>query len=306
MAAEPPDRIEPPFEREAAAGKTIGARLLRAAERVRILREQIEGARARHRSVDVGLAAVEKDSEIGGSLLAGALSYRLFVFLLPYTVLLVGGVGLYADATGANAEDIADDVGLTEIVAEQVGEAASDTARWWVILVTLPIAAYALGQLFRAIAIVHALAFEGSGRAVRVLPRAVGLFGAAVIGQSVVVNAVGFLHDRLPLGVILGTAIGVAAVSGLWLFVTSLLPYGTSTLEQRVPGALLYGVGTLALYLFNALLIGRLVQSRADTYGALGAAAALLFSMYLTGRLIVGAAGLSAVVAGRAALVRKP
>jgi uncharacterized BrkB/YihY/UPF0761 family membrane protein len=67
-----------------------------------------------------------------------------------------------------------------------------------------------------------------------------------------------------------------------------------------VPGAILYGVGTLAVYLFNALLIGWLIETRADSYGALGAAAALLFSMYLTGRLIVGAAVLNATVAARA------
>ena len=54
---------------------------------------------------------------------------------------------------------------------------------------------------------------------------------------------------------------------------------------------MLYGVGTLALYLFNALVIGWLIEEREDSYGALGAAAALLFSMYLTGRLIVGVGG---------------
>ena len=36
-------------------------------------------------------------------------------------------------------------------------------------------------------------------------------------------------------------------------------------------------------------LTSRLVEERADTYGALGVATALLFSLYLVGRLIVGA-----------------
>jgi uncharacterized BrkB/YihY/UPF0761 family membrane protein len=56
----------------------------------------------------------------------------------------------------------------------------------------------------------------------------------------------------------------------------------------------------VAIYLFNALFIGWLIQERQDSYGALGAAAALLFSLYLTGRLIVAAAVLNATIARRA------
>lgn len=280
------------------AGSTVGARLLQAAERVRILREQIEAARERHRSVDVGLRAVERDSEIGGSLLAGAIAYRLFVFLLPFALFLVAGLGLYSDATDREADDLAQDVGVTRLVAEQLATAASDTARWWVLLFTVPILAYAVAQLFRSVAIVHALAFAGTGRGTRVLPRSVGLFAAAAMGQFVVVNCVGLLHERSLAAMLAGVVVAVAALAALWLGVTELVPHGAATRRDRLPGAVLYAVGSLGLYVFNALLIGWLVESRADTYGALGAAAALLFTMYLSGRLIVATAVLNAVVAG--------
>ena len=79
----------------------------------------------------------------------------------------------------------------------------------------------------------------------------------------------------------------------------------TRASRDRVPGAILYGVGTFAIYLFNVLVIGWLIEERQDTYGALGAAAALLFSLYLTGRLIVSSAVLNATVARRAH-VRNP
>ena len=131
MSTEPPEPSR--FDTEAATGKSLGARLLRAAEHVRVLRDRIEAARARHRSVDIGLATIERDSEIGGSLLAGAISYRLFVFFLPFAVFLVAGLGLYADASDQQADDLAGDVGVTEAVAEQIATAASDAARWWVL-----------------------------------------------------------------------------------------------------------------------------------------------------------------------------
>ena len=285
---------------EAVAGKTLAGRALAAAERVRVLREQIEEARARHPSVDIGLETVERDSEIGGSLLAGALAYRLFVFLLPFAVFLVVGLGVYADATDQSTAEGAGELGLTQIVAREIATAASDSARWWVLLVSVPILAYAIGQLLRSISIVHALAYEGSGRAVRIKPRSIGIFALAVLGQVAASNLAGALSADSLLGALLGVLAGVAAVAALWLGATELFPHGTATLAHRVPGALLYGVGNLAIYLFNALVIGWLIQERQDSYGALGAAAALLFSLYLTGRLIVTSAVLNSVVARRA------
>ena len=84
------------------------------------------------------------------------------------------------------------------------------------------------------------------------------------------------------LSIVLGVAVGAVSVSGLRLGVTELFPHMTPPRSgERIPGAVLYGVGTLALYLFNALVIGWLIEEREDSYGALGAAAALLFSMFL-------------------------
>ncbi len=300
MSAESPEPTPgSPAEPEIVAGRTIAGRVLAAAERVRIFREQIEAARTRHRSVDVAFATIERDSEIGGSLLAGALAYRLFVFLLPFAVFVVVGLGIYAGATDQSTAEVAGEIGMTRIIATQVASAASDSARWWVLIVSIPILAYAIGQLYRSIAIVHALAFEGSGRAVKLVPRSIGLFALAVLGQAVAVNVATALSRGTVLTVLLGIAVGVVSVSAAWLGLTELLPHGTATLRERVPGAVLYGVGTLALYLFNALVIGWLIEEREDSYGALGAAAALLFSMFLTGRLIVASAVLNAVVLRR-------
>jgi hypothetical protein len=74
-------------------------------ERARRARERIHAARARHASVDLGLTMVERDSDIGGAPLAGALAHRLFVLLLPTALLLVSGVGLYAGATDKSPAD---------------------------------------------------------------------------------------------------------------------------------------------------------------------------------------------------------
>ena len=302
MSVETPEPEQgSPTETRIVAGKTIAGRALAGAERVRILREQIEEARARHRSVDIGVATVERDSEIGGSLLAGALAYRLFVFLLPFAVFLVVGLGLTPMSPTGAPRPSPSDLGLTQIVAREIAGAANDSARWWVLIASVPILAYAIGQLFRSVSIVHALAYEGSGRAVKIKPRSIGLFGLAVVGQVAVSNVAGALSADSVLGGVLGVVFAVAAVAGLWLGVSQLFPHGTSSVTERLPGALLYGVGNLAIFLFNTLFVGWLIEERQDSYGALGVAAALLFSMYLIGRLIVTSAVLNATIARRTA-----
>jgi uncharacterized BrkB/YihY/UPF0761 family membrane protein len=310
MPSEPPEpEPHPPPQSEVVAGRTLAGRALEAAERARILREQIEEARERHRSVDIGLATVERDSEVGGALLAGAIAYRIFVFLLPFAVFLVVGLGLYADATDQTTRSVTNDLGLTRIVAEQIASAAQDSARWWVLLASIPILAYAIGQLYRAVAIVHALAYEGSGRSVKVSPRAIGLFGLAVVGQVAVSNVAGVLSADSVIGAVLGALVAIVAVAALWLGVTQLVPHATTRPSDRLPGALLYGIGSLGIYFFNTLFIGWLIEERQDSYGALGAAAALLFSMYLIGRLIVTSAVLNATIWRRGTaqpLVRNP
>ena len=46
--------------------------------------------------------------------------------------------------------------------------------------------------------------------------------------------------------------------------------------------------------IFNVLILSQLIESKSNTYGALGIAATLLLAFFLGGRVIVGAAVLNA------------
>jgi uncharacterized BrkB/YihY/UPF0761 family membrane protein len=59
----------------------------------------------------------------------------------------------------------------------------------------------------------------------------------------------------------------------------------------------------LGVNAFNVYVTARLVENRADTYGALGIATALLFSLVLVGRVAVVAAELNAALFRRHAEV---
>ncbi len=89
------------------------------------------------RPVVIGRAFYERDRDVGGGLLAGALAFRLFVWLAAFVVVLVAVLG-FIDAAGGNAADALSDGGITAIAASQVSEAAGDARRGrWLLLAGL-------------------------------------------------------------------------------------------------------------------------------------------------------------------------
>ena len=158
----------------------------------------------------------------------------------------------------------------------------------------VPAVLFALVKLYRAIAIVHAIVWHGSGRGVRITPKGVGLLGAALLldarrgGDRRLVprarpDGRARRAARLPRRRRRRLARRLAAA-----------PAPRRPLAGAAPGALLLGVGLLFVNVFNVYVTTRLVEGRANTYGALGIAAALLFSLVLVGRLMVVSAELNA------------
>jgi uncharacterized BrkB/YihY/UPF0761 family membrane protein len=263
-------------------------------ERSRLARRRIEEARARHASLDLGFDVVERDARIGGGLLAGALAYRLFVLLLPTALLFVSGLGLYADAANKSTRAAAKDAGLQGLIASQVASTASGGARWAVFLVMVPVVLYAAARLYRSIAITHALAWHGSGRGVRTTPRGVGFLVGLLLMTVVAVELGGWARRHNEFGGLIALLVYVVLIGGAWLALSRELPRRDVAWTALLPGAVVVGAGFLFVNLFNVYITTRLVEDRADTYGALGIAAALLFSMVLVGRVIVVSAELNA------------
>ena len=294
------DPFEPqPTEIEVEVEPTVAGRLARWLERARIFQSQVEAARSRHASIDFCFALVERDSSIGGGLLAGALAYRLFVLLLPTSLLLVSGLGLYADTVDKSASTVAKEAGLHGLIASEVSKAASGNARGLVFVLMIPAVLYALVTLYRALAKVYAIAWHGSGRGAKTTPQGVATLAAALLVQLVSGEIVAWIRRGSQFGGLLALLVYVLLIGSAWLAVSLQLPHRQTTWHQLVPGAVLVGVGFLVVSIFNIYVTTRLVEGRADTYGALGIATALLFSLVLVGRLMVVAAELNASLAER-------
>jgi uncharacterized BrkB/YihY/UPF0761 family membrane protein len=266
-------------------------------EHGRRLGARVEAARPRHATVDLGFRLFERDSSIGGGLLAGALAYRLFVLLLPTALLFVSGLGLYAGAADKSTSEAAREAGLHGVVASQVASSSSSDARWLVFLLMVPAVIYATATLYRALAIVHAIVWHGSGRGARATPRGIGLLFGALLATLAAAQIVGWIRRHDQLGGLAGLAVYLVLAGGAWLLVSLELPHGDVRWPSLLPGAALVGAGLLFVNVFNLYVTTRLVEGRADTYGALGIATALLLSLVIVGRLMVVSAELNALLA---------
>ena len=264
---------------------------------------RLEDARSRHASVELGWSLYEGDSSIGGGLLAGALAYRLFVLLLPTSLLLVSGLGLYAGAADKSTRQVTREAGLHGLFASNVAATASGGARWLVFILMIPAVLYAAAKLYRALAIVHALVWHSTGRAGRTTRRGVAVLLGVLLATVVSTEIVGWIRRHDQLGGVAALVVYTVVVGGAWLALSLQLPHGGARWTSLLPGAVLVGVGLLGVNVFNVYVTARLVEDRANTYGALGVATALLFSLVLVGRVAVVSAELNAVLYRRHAEV---
>jgi membrane protein len=270
--------------------------LLRAVERARTVRIQLERARERSPVLDVGFKTLERDSDIGGGILSGALAYRLFVFALPLSFFLVAAIGVAADLVGRSPESVGEDAGFAGAVSQQVATAAGSASNWWVALVSLAVLVYVTWVLLRALAIVHALAWERSAASVKVSMRSLAIFAAALVAQLALVGLVGRLREATEVGDVAAVPFFMVGVGAVWLAISTQLPHSQARWTDLLPGAGVYALGTLAVQIFSAYLLDRLVESKASTYGALGAAAAVLLGFFFIGRVAVASAVLNATL----------
>jgi membrane protein len=291
--------VHPPEADAAASGRLARLKARQAALKARgeELAERAHAERGRHGSVDALFEMADRDGEVGGGIIAGALAYRLFIWLLPLALVAVAGLGIAADASSQSPEEAANSAGLAALVSSSVASAAKSSTRWYALIVGIPVLLYATRSVLRALIGTHRLVWtevrSGApkptlGATVRLLVALVACLVLAGLGTTV-------RHDSLVLG-ILATILIAAPYAGIWLLVSLRLPHRQADWKALVPGALLFGFGLEILNVAAAYIFGPYSLSKQGTYGALGLAAVILFGLYLLGRLVVFSAVVNATL----------
>lgn len=255
------------------------------------LRDHVPGGGA-------GLMALERETTAGGTLIAGGLAYRLFLWLLPFGLVLASIASFWEREDPEGLESSAEDFGLSESTARSMSQVIEDSShsRWYFLIIGLWFLMWFAISVVRALRVAHAVAWRTPRERFRRPVRAGVLFTLFATALIVLSGASQWLREHAGVGGLMVTLLLVAVYAAGALWGMRLLPHQDVPWTTFIPGAILVGVGLQGLHLFTALyLVPRLGRS-SELYGSLGAATVLLLWLYIIARLITLSAFLNATL----------
>jgi hypothetical protein len=132
---------------------------------------------------EVGWLTARRDAAIGGSVLAAALAYRIFIWLLPLALVLVLGMGWISDSSSVLSE-----AGLGSYITRSVATAAENVSGW-ARVVGLAVGGFVLlyetYALLRAMRAITAIAWGLPVRKTRSPARDTLVFLVGVVGFTI-------------------------------------------------------------------------------------------------------------------------
>lgn len=305
MSGEPPRPApnDPPEQPDAATGarpsfrERADAAKRRADDARRSIEARAESLRARHASVRLAYAAFESDRKQAGALLAGGIAYRLFLWLLPTALLLVGLVGLVADFSSRSPERVAQDAGFGAALAVTVSQAAnrSGSGSLYLLLVGAVLTLWAGRSVVKALRLTSAVAWRVQPSPLERSIVAALTFTAIAIGLMLLPSVLPFLH-RGPFGLdVIVELVVLTGLVALSVWMQSILPHPEDApWKAFVPGAIVLAMGSVLLRIVTQVYLAGRLGRVDDLYGALGLAAVFMAWLYLAGRLIVASFAVSA------------
>jgi uncharacterized BrkB/YihY/UPF0761 family membrane protein len=244
-------------------------------------------ASERHVSIAVSFRAVERNQRVAATVLAGGLAYRLFLWLLPFGLIVGGGLGLMnADST----EEAVSNGGLPAAISNAIGDASRSTHSdsWWLLLVGVSVLLWTGYSGAKAMQLIHALIWDQAPPRTHPLKGSLAFTGT-VCAVWAAIAVTWWMRDEMGRGVLVA-GVTVVPMAALWLWVSLHLPHRDAPWRSLIPGALLVGIGFPVLHgLIVAFLVPKLQKAQA-LYGVLGATTTLIFFIYLVALLVVLAA----------------
>ena len=92
------------------------------------VRSTLQARRAGSISIDAAFSALDVESETGGGVLAGAIAFRVFMFMVPYVFFVMTALGIGADVAATDPTQLAHRAGIGGLAASGVASAADLSA----------------------------------------------------------------------------------------------------------------------------------------------------------------------------------
>jgi uncharacterized BrkB/YihY/UPF0761 family membrane protein len=244
---------------------------------------------------------------VNGSILAGHLAFRVFIFLVPLLLVIVAALG-FAHNGGVDVGGETEGMRLGAATAHTIADAAdsADESRVQLGLVGVIALLSATSGLVAALRLVVATVWEIP---VKQAPRSrVRTMAWLVPGVLVVLGGValrqwltkrGFVFDGL--GVLSGVGINSLCLLGLfWI-----LPRRAERWVDLVPGTLAAAAGFTALNIASTVYFTGKLQQSSQVYGALGVAVTVLAYLFFVGQIIVVATLVNTIWYDRAEILER-
>ncbi len=259
---------------------------------------RVSELRTRNELVDAAFEAGDIDRRRAGSLLAGGIAFRVFLWLLPAALFAAGVTGLFHFTGSSQPDHVARTLGLGASVAAIVRQATrqSHEAPAALLAVGLLLMLYMSMSLIRALRVAFVLAWEEPfGRRPHVLRDGAILSVALLFGLGTQ-TGVAYLRHQVGLASVLLSLLSIAIAVGLWLGLSLLLPHANAEWRALVPGAALVAIGVGLMHFATVYYFAPKLAHEGSLYGSLGTAAVLLLWLFILSRLAVASAFLNATL----------
>jgi len=261
--------------------------------------ERLETERERRASVGVAYDFYQRDQAFAGSLIAGGLSVKVFLWFLPFSLSFVVVIGTLADWLDRPPSELAEDSGLIPALARMVEAAveASDKALLYLASFGIVLLLWTGLGVVRALFLTSRLAWRvGASKPVR---RVVA--SLSVIGFVLAMLAIQRLTDRLQGGPwivdVLVYLIAILAIAALHVGLFNALPRPEGTPWTAViPGALLMTASWLIIRIATVVYFTWRLENASELYGGLGMAGVFLAWLYIVCRALVASISLNATI----------
>jgi uncharacterized BrkB/YihY/UPF0761 family membrane protein len=243
-------------------------------------------------SIAVPFRAVEHNRRVAASVLSGGIAYRIFLWLLPFGMVVGGALGL-GNASGI--EDAVAGGGIPGAVVYAIGEVAryADTNAWWLLLTGVPLLLWEGYSGAKALSLMHALVWNEPPPRPKPLQSSLA-FSGVMCAFIAAVSITWWFHDSSDAAQIVVFAAMIAPLAGLWLLVSLRLPHGTASWKALLPGAFVVAVGFQVSHGLVVYFLAWKLEHMSPTFTAIGSVTTLLFYMYVAARIVVTAPILNA------------
>lgn len=261
--------------------------------------QRVERLRSEHELVEAAFEAGDLDRRRAGSLLAGGVAFRMFLWLLPAALFAAGVSGLVRPSGSAQPDHVARTLGLGASVAAIVRRATQESNKSAVVLLAIGavLTLYMSMSLVRSLRVAFVLAWEEPfGRRPHLL-RDGALLSAALLSMLLMETIVSYLRHRVGFGASLALGlVPVVAGGSVWVGISLLLPHAGAHWRALVPGAAMFAIGVALLHFATVFYFAPRLARAPALYGSLGTAATLLVWLFLIARIAVASAFLNATL----------